>query len=55
MAWKLIQVWSIERGGGTSSNTIWAGTLPGGLFRSIDGSESWQLNEPLWNQPGRAE
>ncbi len=53
--WKLIQVWSLERGGGSASNTVWAGTLPGGLFRSGDGGESWQLNEPLWNQPGRAE
>jgi len=45
----------IERGCGSSSGTVWAGTLPGGLFRSGDGGESWQLNEPLWNQPGRAE
>ena len=55
VAWKLMQVWSMERGRGSSSNTVWAGTLPGGLFRSDDGGESWQLNEPLWNQPGRAE
>ena len=49
--WKLRQVWSLEAAHGS----IWAGTLPGGLFRSNDGAESWQLVEPLWNQPGRAE
>ncbi|MES2098943.1 MAG: exo-alpha-sialidase [Pseudomonadota bacterium] len=51
VAWKLVQIWSMERAG----DTLWAGTLPGGLFRSTDAGESWQLNEPLWSQPGRAE
>lgn len=49
--WKLVQVWSLERTG----STLWAGTLPGGLFRSDDGGASWQLNRPLWNRPERAE
>ena len=51
IAWKLQQIWALERAHGT----LWAGTLPGGLFRSADGAESWQLVEPLWMQPGRAE
>lgn len=55
VAWKLIQIWSLEAGRGAANGTIWAGTLPGGLFRSVDGGESWQLVESLWNQPGRAE
>jgi len=50
-AWKLVQVWSLESQG----DTLWAGTLPGGLFRSDDRGASWQLNEALWHQPGRAE
>jgi len=54
VAWKLVQIWSMESGFGSSGDTLWAGTLPGGLFRSSDAGESWQLNEPLWNQPGRA-
>ena len=29
--------------------------MPGGLFRSADGGESWQLVDALWNQPGRGE
>lgn len=49
--WKLVQVWSLERAG----TTLWAGTLPGGLFRSDDGGASWQLNRPLWDRPERAE
>jgi hypothetical protein len=55
VAWKLVQIWSLEAGVGAAQDTLWAGTLPGGLFRSNDGGESWQLNEGLWNQPGRAE
>ena len=51
VAWTLQQIWSLE----SARGTIWAGTLPGGLFRSDDNVESWQLVEPLWNQPGRAE
>ena len=47
--WKLVQVWSMERGNGS----LWAGTLPGGLFRSRDEGASWQLVESLWNRPER--
>jgi hypothetical protein len=49
-AWKLQQVWALERDAG---GTIWAGTLPGGLFRSNDEGRSWQLVEPLWRMPER--
>lgn len=49
--WKLVLVWSLERAAGR----IWAGTLPGGLFSSTDHGASWQLCEPLWNQPGRTD
>jgi hypothetical protein len=51
IAWKLQQIWSLEAARGT----LWAGTLPGGLFRSDDAAQSWQLVESLWMQPGRAE
>ena len=47
--WKLVQIWALEAAGGR----IWAGTLPGGLFSSSDFGGSWQLNQPLWQQPGR--
>jgi photosystem II stability/assembly factor-like uncharacterized protein len=50
-AWKMVQIWSMEARDGT----VWAGTLPGGLFRSDDGGASWTLNEALWNRPERTE
>ena len=49
-AWKLVQIWSLER---DASGAIWAGTNPGGLFKSVDGGASWQLNESLWNRKER--
>jgi hypothetical protein len=49
-AWKLVLIWSLAR---SPDGGLWAGTLPGGLFRSADGGASWQLNESLWNLPAR--
>ncbi len=49
--WKLVQIWSLAAAGGT----LWAGTLPGGLFRSDDNAASWQLVESLWQRPERRE
>ncbi len=37
----------------TSRACLWAGTIPGGLFKSEDGGRSWQLNKPLWEMPER--
>ena len=54
-AWKLIQVWTLETGGGDEPGTIWAGTIPGGLFRSADRGASWSLIRPLWDHPQRVE
>ena len=50
--WKLVQIWSLAA---DASGTIWAGTLPGGLFRSPDRGRSWQLVESLWSRPERLE
>ena len=49
--WKLVLVWALEAAHGS----VWAGTLPGGLFRSRDGGQSWQLVESLWQRPERLE
>ena len=49
--WKLVQIWSLEAANGV----VWAGTLPGGLFRSADFGGSWQLIDSLWSRPERAE
>ena len=38
-----------------AGDAVYAGTLPGGLFRSDDGGASWTLDLNLWNQPKRPE
>ncbi|WP_338769441.1 exo-alpha-sialidase [Massilia sp. METH4] len=53
--WALQQIWSLEAGGPDQPGVLWAGTLPGGLFRSNDRGESWQLVESLWHEPERKE
>jgi photosystem II stability/assembly factor-like uncharacterized protein len=35
--------------------TLWAGCLPAGLFKSVDGGGSWQLVESLWMRADRKE
>lgn len=50
--WKMVQIWSLARSG---DGTVWAGTLPGGLFRSDDDGSSWQLVRSLWDMPERLE
>ncbi len=49
----LLKVWIMAFGGSDQPGTIHAGTLPGGLFTSHDGGESWELNRPLWNHESR--
>ncbi len=50
-AWKLQLIWALAAAHGT----VWAGTLPGGLFRSGDFGRSWALVEDLWHRPERLE
>jgi hypothetical protein len=49
--WSLGKIWALESGG--VAGRIWAGTMPGGLFRSDDSGESWSLIETLWRMPER--
>ena len=53
--WKVQQIWSLAAGGLDQPGVLWAGTLPGGLFRSNDRGDSWHLVEALWNVPERAQ
>ncbi|GJJ05584.1 hypothetical protein RugamoR64_61220 [Duganella rhizosphaerae] len=53
--WTMKQIWSLAAGGPDQPGVLWAGTLPGGLFRSNDRGDSWQLVESLWNVPERAQ
>jgi hypothetical protein len=48
-------VWTLAPGGDDRAGALWAGTLPGALFRSADGGDSWSLVESLWNEPRRKE
>jgi len=51
--WDLKTVWSLESGGADRPDELWCGTIPGGLFHSADGGDSWQLVESLWRHEGR--
>ena len=49
--WSLGKIWALEPGG--VAGRLWAGTMPGGLFRSDDSGASWSLNDALWRMPER--
>lgn len=53
--WKLKLIWALAPGGADQPGVLWCGTVPGGLFRSADGGESWKLCEALWHHPKRKE
>lgn len=46
-------IWTLVPGGSDQPGRLWAGTIPGGLFRSDDRGASWSLVESLWNVPER--
>lgn len=46
----LLKLWVIAFG---QPGRIYVGTIPGGLFVSDDGGESFELNRPLWNHDSR--
>jgi hypothetical protein len=48
-------LWALEPGGRDEPGVLWAGTIPGGLFRSPDRGATWALNMPLWDLPARAD
>jgi hypothetical protein len=51
--WTLGKIWALVPGG--VPGRLWAGTMPGGLFRSEDDGRSWSLVESLWRDPRRAQ
>lgn len=55
LEWTLRQIWSLAAGGADEPGVLWAGTLPGGLFRSADRGATWQLVEALWYAPERSQ
>ncbi len=51
--WALARVWALAAGGADEPGVIWCGTLPGGLFRSTDHGQSWEMLRSLWDHPKR--
>jgi hypothetical protein len=49
----LLKTWFLAFGNNDQPGVMYAGTIPGGLFVSTDGGESWELNRPLWNHESR--
>ncbi|MBL8888939.1 MAG: exo-alpha-sialidase [Planctomycetaceae bacterium] len=52
--WSVQLIWAFEAGGRDEPGVIWLGTIPGGLFRSSDCGESWELNRPLLDRQREA-
>lgn len=52
--WSLEKIWSLAAGGSGQPGVLWCGTIPGGLFRSADRGESWELDRTLWDMPERS-
>jgi photosystem II stability/assembly factor-like uncharacterized protein len=47
------KIWNIVFDNADNPGRLYAGTIPGGLFVSHDGGDSWELNLPLWNHESR--
>jgi hypothetical protein len=50
----LKQLWALEAGSSAQNGRLWAGTIPGALFRSDDRGGTWTLVQSLWDLPERA-
>jgi hypothetical protein len=55
LAWSTARIWALQAGGADEPGVIWCGTMPGGLFRSADGGDSWEMIRPLWDHPKRGQ
>jgi ligand-binding sensor domain-containing protein len=53
LEWSTARIWALEPGGADQPGVLWCGTLPGGLFRSTDHGQSWQMCRSLWDHPLR--
>jgi hypothetical protein len=50
---RLLRIWTLQFGPAERPGRLYAGTIPGGLFVSDDGGETFELNRPLWNHDSR--
>jgi len=53
--WSLKLLWELTASNADQPGVLWCGTIPGGVFRSADRGDSWQLVEALWSLPERKE
>lgn len=53
--WSVQLMWTLENGHPSRPDELWCGTIPGGLFRSRDRGDSWELIRPLWDMPERTQ
>jgi hypothetical protein len=53
--WATKLLWTLEAGHADAPGQLWAGTIPGGLFRSDARGDAWELVRPLWDDPRRAQ
>lgn len=51
--WSTARVWALQPGGADEPGVLWCGTIPGGLFRSADHGQSWDIVRSLWDHPKR--
>jgi hypothetical protein len=51
--WSVQRIWALEAGAPDEPGALWCGTIPGGLFRSVDGAASWKLVDALWQREER--
>lgn len=49
----LSEIWELTPGGNDQPGVLWAGTIPGGLFRSADCGTLWELVRSLWDREER--
>ena len=53
LQWSTARIWALQQGGVDEAGLIWCGTLPGGLFKSSDHGQSWEMVRSLWDHPKR--
>jgi len=51
--WSLKLIWGLAPGGAAEPGVVWCGTMPGGLFKSENSGDSWELVRSLWDDPLR--
>lgn len=51
----VLNIWALEPAGTDMPGTIWAGTVPAGIFRSDDKGQSWTLNDTFMALPERSQ